>query len=82
MPLVLPYYATATFLCVQLARAGRDPRYAREHSLASTNSSLMESEVAEVEMLLEAYFMVRGWEEEGLNPALSRGLGFLALASW
>jgi hypothetical protein len=28
-----------------------------ERSIASTNSSLVESEVAEVEMLLETYFM-------------------------
>ena len=37
-----------------LSRTGRDPRYPHEHSM---DSSLLESEVAEVEMLLEAYFM-------------------------
>ncbi len=37
----------------QLARASRGSTL----SSASTNSSIVESEVAEVEMLLEAYFM-------------------------
>lgn len=46
----------------QLARHGRDPRFTgakvpTDHSVASTDSSLVEGEVAEVEMLLEAYFM-------------------------
>lgn len=44
--------------CLQLVRMSKDPRLARtksvtEHSVASTDSSLVESEVAEVEMLLE-----------------------------